>query len=145
MQRFQLLHNQTGNPLAALRSVAAGAVARQEGQGQALPYKLCAINYDVMYNYMKIILMVPIRRADTSSCFLSECCSCLLILLLFCLLFIFPFLLFLTLVLILLTFVSHFVPPFYVVPHLVDASAILRRALLFLRCLARQLHIVPLF
>ena len=65
--------------------------------------------------------------ADTSPCFLSRGFARLLTLLLFCLFFLFFYFLFLTLVLILLAFVSHCVPPFFVVPHLLAAMTILRR------------------
>jgi hypothetical protein len=57
-------------------------------------------------------------EADTSPCFLLRGSSRLLRYLLFCLLFLFVYLLFPTLVLILLAFVSHCVPPFPVIPHL---------------------------
>ncbi len=60
-------------------------------------------------------------EADTSACFLLRGSSRLLRYLLFCLLFLFVYLLFPTLVFILLAFVSHCVPPFIVIPHLLAA------------------------
>ena len=65
--------------------------------------------------------------ADTSPCFLSRGFARVLILLLFCLFFLFFYFLFLTLVLILLAFVSHCVPLFPVVPHLLAARTPLWR------------------
>ena len=59
--------------------------------------------------------------AGTLPCFLLRGSSRLLRYLPFCLLFLFVYLLFPTLVLILLAFVSHCVPPFPVVPHLLAA------------------------
>ena len=66
-------------------------------------------------------------EANTSPWFLSRGSFRLLRYLLFRLLFLFVYLLFPTLVLILLAFVSHCVPPFPVVPHLLAARAPLRR------------------
>jgi len=66
-------------------------------------------------------------EADTSPCFLSRGSSRLPRYLPFYLLFLFAYLLFPTLVLILLAFVSHCVPPFPVIPHLLVARVPLRQ------------------
>jgi hypothetical protein len=68
-------------------------------------------------------------EADTSPCFLSRGFARLLRCLLFCLFFLFLYHLFPTLVLILLAFVSHCVPPFSVVPHLLAARVPLHRGI----------------
>jgi len=69
-------------------------------------------------------------EADTSPCFLSRGSSRLLRYLPFCLFFLFVYHLFPTFVLILLAFVSHCVPPFSVVPHLLAARVPLHRGIL---------------
>jgi len=61
------------------------------------------------------------------TCFLLRGSSRLLRYLPLCLLFLFAYLLFPILVLILLAFVSHCVPPFPVIPHLLAARVQLRR------------------
>jgi len=80
-------------------------------------------------------------EADTSPCFLSRGSFRLLLQLPFCLLFLFAYLLFPTLVLILLAFVSHCIPPFPVVPHLLVARAPLRRQF----CLLRTFMSIPVW